>query len=194
MKVQSWVLSVFLAGLLVSCAASGQRVREVPVDKSVEGVSGVGIESQDIDKMTKEMLKDLLAQDFVIEAEEPPRIIVDNRRFVNESSQIINTNLLADRLRVSLIRNSKGSFVFLSRENFDAVLDESKITNNLKILPADYRLTGRITSISGFSNKTGVKSNFVQIAYELIDLKTSEIVWSNFYEVKKVGADDTIYR
>lgn len=173
---------------------SGKEVQEVAVDQKFQKTAGVGLESQDIDKMTKMMITDILSQSFMQEAIDPPKVVIDSKTLINESSQVINTSLLADRLRVNLMREAKGNLLFVSRENMKSVMEEAQISDQVSITKVDYRLTGRITSLSSFSNNSGMKSNFVQIAYELIDLKTAVVVWSNLYQVKKVGADDTIYR
>ncbi|MBL0690944.1 MAG: hypothetical protein JJV97_01215 [SAR324 cluster bacterium] len=180
--------------LILSCASSGVKVSSVEVGEEIDGVSGVGLESHDIDSMTNKMIDEILSQKLPTNSNSVPKIIVDSHKMINESSQIINTSLLTDRIRIGLISNSNGQLIFISRENSDLVIEEAKLSNELNLIAADYGLTGRITSISGFSNKTGISSNFMQFTFELIDLKTSAIVWASFYDFKKTGADDTIYR
>ena len=176
-----------------SCASLGTEVKEVPIDQSISGASGVGIESRDIDLMVKKMVAEIIELNLG-DGLEPPSIIVDSQKIKNESSQIINTSLLADRLRISLLREAKGRLLFVSRENSDVAIEEAKISGLLEFFPADYSLVGKITSISSYSATTGISSNFVQVSFELLDIKTTEIIWGNIYEVKKVGADATIYR
>ena len=81
-------------------------------DPSSSGrVQGVGIESQDVVAMTDEMMRDMLSN-RILAARDGPRIIIDNEYFKNESSSIINTNLLTDRLRVELNRAANGRMIF----------------------------------------------------------------------------------
>ena len=85
-------------------------------DPSSSGrVQGVGIESQDVVAMTDEMMRDMLSNRILAARDVPPRIIIDNEYFKNESSSIINTNLLTDRLRVELNRAANGRMVFVGR-------------------------------------------------------------------------------
>ena len=187
--------AVILGLFMFSCATGkGVNVREAPTGESLAGISGVGIESHDIDRMTVKMVEEILGLSLPSYSDGPPRIIIDSQKLVNESSQVINTSLLTDRLRIALIRNSQGRLFFISRENSDAVIEEALLSDELNLIPADYRLTGRITSIRSFSETTGINANFVQVSFELLDLRTSAIAWADIYEVKKVGADDTIYR
>jgi len=168
-------------------------VREVNPSHSIEGVSGLGIESKDIILMSKKMVYDILADPNFSKKTRPPTIIIDDKRFLNESSQIININLLLDRLRIELMRESRGRLEFLSRKNMDLVMEEHQI-DGVPIKSADYRMIGRISSIRTASNKTGIQSNFLQFSFEILDLSEGYLVWGNIYDVKKYGADDTVYR
>jgi penicillin-binding protein activator len=191
-------ISFFVLLALVICISSctppstAVGVREIDPGESVSGVSGLGIESKDIVVMSEKMVVDLL-RDSVLSKDRTPSIIIDDTRFRNESSQIININMLTDRLRIELMRAVKGKIKFVSRQNEDLALKENEITG-VKYDPADYRLIGRITSLSTASNQTGVRSNYLMFSFEILDLSNSNSVWGNFYEVKKIGADDTVYR
>ena len=190
---------------LSSCVAPSTAisVREVDPSQSIEGVSGLGIESKDIVLMTSKMVSDILRDPRFFNAEKTPRIIIDNRRFINESNQIINLNLLLDRLRIELMRESIGRLEFVSRENMDVVMEEKQLemkgytenenNDTIFMAGADYRMIGKITSLATSSNKTAVRSNYIQFSFELLDLVNGLSVWGNLYEVKKYGADDTIY-
>lgn len=189
------------------CVPPSESLAPVYVDptRSVSGVSGLGFESQDIRAMTDIMIRDILSDPRFSDAPKPPRIIVDDTRFINESIQIFNINLLLDRLRIELMRSSRGRLEFVSRENIDLVREERMLeqfgetdTGNIpsagKIAGADYRLIGKITSQTSASNRSGVRSNYFQFSFEILDLDRGLTVWGNLYELKKVGADDTIYR
>ena len=199
------ILFILFCFLLSSCVAPSTAISVTEVDpsQSIEGVSGLGIESKDIVLMTSKMVNDILGDLRFLNTEKIPRIIIDDRRFINESNQIINLNLLLDRLRIELMRSSRGRLDFVSRENMDLVMEEKKLEmsgyteneNNDTIYTAgaDYRMIGKITSLATSSNKTGVRSNYIQFSFELLDLVNGLSVWGNIYDVKKFGADDTIY-
>jgi PBP1b-binding outer membrane lipoprotein LpoB len=59
---------------------------------------------------------------------------------------------------------------------------------------ADYRLRGRISSLDAYDRKSGISQRYNQITFELIDLESSSIVWTNMYEFSKAGSDDAVYR
>lgn len=202
-----------LAGLIAAfalggCAAvpnaDGRRVTDV--DPQVRGpVSGTGIESQDITAMTDQMMRDLLATPDLVKRETAPRIVMDAARFINESSQAINKNLIVDRLRVGLNRAGKGRIMFVSREHLAAVdeerqakregLTDSGTTGLTKaVAGADYRLTGRIASADARNNRNGMQQRYMQITFEMLDVESSAIVWSNQYEFARAAADDVVYR
>lgn len=165
---------------------------------------GVGIESNDITAMTKEMVKDITESSIFLNKVIKPRIIVDSKYFINDSSSIINKDILTDRLRSMLIRSSSGKIIFVGRQNVNMVSKEKSLkqnkvvssnsNSNKKILGADFRLTGRITSVDATNPQTGKISRFNQINFEIVSLDTSEIIWSNIYSFEKSGTDAIIYR
>ena len=61
-------------------------------------------------------------------------------------------------------------------------------------LGADYRLGGRIASLDSRSAKTGMTQRYSQITFEMIDLESGAIAWSEMYEFARAGADDVVYR
>jgi penicillin-binding protein activator len=169
------------------------------------GISGIGFESQDIREMCDKMVRDLLAQPRFARATPSPRIIIDDSRFKNESNQMVNLNLLVDRVRIELMRASQGRILFVSRQNVDLVekekqlktsgrVDEGAAEASRAIAGADYQLIGKIASQTTMSNKTGVRANYYQFSFEMLDLNNGLSVWGNLYDLKKAGADDRIYR
>jgi hypothetical protein len=59
---------------------------------------------------------------------------------------------------------------------------------------ADYRLGGRISSLDSRDRRNGTAQRYNQIVFELIDLESGMIVWSNLYEFNKAAQDDVVYR
>ncbi|MGE5546454.1 MAG: penicillin-binding protein activator LpoB [Solirubrobacterales bacterium] len=172
---------------------------------SMGAVRGVGIESQDIVSMTDQMMRDMLTEPRLGNAQVPPNVIIDAEYFVNESSSRLNRNSITDRLRVSLNRAAQGRMQFVGRHYADMVekertLKRAGVTDKGKNPMAaaqkggDYRLGGRITSLDQRDAKTGMLQRYTQITFEMIDLESGEIIWSGIYEMSKAGADDVIYR
>lgn len=201
-----------LAGVLVSgCAptqvdnVAGQATVYEDPSSSSGKVQGVGIESQDVVSMTDEMMRDLMSNRIIAGRKTPPRIIVDNEYMKNESTSIINTNILTDRLRVELNRAANGRMVFVGREysgmvekerslKREGVVDGGTIRKTQATAGADYRLAGRITSLDAIEKKSQTRSRYHQVTFEMVDLELGTIVWSGIYEMKKAAQDNVIYR
>jgi PBP1b-binding outer membrane lipoprotein LpoB len=177
----------------------------VTLDPNTRGpVAGVGIEGQDIMSMTDQMMRDMMGNPTLAGQARPPQIIVDGEFFSNESSQRINRNLIADRLRIGLNRNSQGRMIFVSRQSAAMVQQERDLkrqgltdvgTKGLTQAQAggDYRLRGNIASLDSRS-RTGAIQRYNQITFEMVDLERGTIVWSGIYEFARAATDDVIYR
>lgn len=198
------VAAMLLAGCqTVNNAAGTPTTYQDP--GTVGTVRGVGIESQDIISMTDQMMRDMLAEPRLANAGQTPNIIIDAEYFYNESSSRLNKNSITDRLRVSLNRAAQGRMQFVGRHYADMVQKERNIKQagvvDRGTLPSakaqkggDYRLGGRITSLDARDPRTGMMSRYNQIVFEMVDLESSEIVWSGIYEFAKTAQDDIIYR
>lgn len=187
-------------------AAQRRGNSSVDLDPGMRGpVQGVGIESRDLLAMSDKMVRDILATPQISARETAPRIIVDSRYFTNESTQRINRNLITDRLRTNLNRYSEGRMIFLSRQNAAMIAEERALkregatdvgTTGLTRAQfgADFRLTGNVASQDMRDQDTGTIQRFTQITFELVDLETGVIAWSNIYDVSRAATDDVIYR
>lgn len=155
--------------------------------------------------VTDKMVRDILSTPALLARTTPPRILIDSSYFKNESSSIVNKNLLTDRLRISLNRASKGRLIFIGRETMDMVNNERELKRSGSVdagtirqtqvtAGADFGLLGRISSLDAIDTSSQAKSRYTQISFELQDLENATIVWSNLYEFKKSAQDDVVYR
>jgi penicillin-binding protein activator len=198
-----------IATFAAACASSPPNpggFRTVDYDPSMPGpIHGVGIEGQDIVVMASQMTHDLLAIPLISSQPVSPRVIVDAEYFWNESAQRINPNIFTDNLRVNLQKAAAGRIRFVSRESFGMVSDERKLKRDGVVdqgtltpvkaqMGADYRLRGRITSTEQIQPHQGLIQRYNQVTFEMIDLETSEVVWTGMYNFARAGADDVIYR
>ena len=198
-----------LATLAAACASSPPNpggYRTVQYDPSMPGpIQGVGIEGQDIVVMASQMTQDMLATPPISGRPAAAQVIIDAAYFHNESAQRINPNIFTDNLRVNLQKAAAGRIRFVSRESFDmvdaerdmkrdGVLDHGTLTPAKAQMGADYRLRGRITSTEQIQPQFGMIQRYNQVTFEMIDLETSEIVWTGMYNFARAGADDVIYR
>jgi hypothetical protein len=183
---------------------NGMRTVDVVVGTSGP-VHGIGIEGKDIVAMTDRMARDLLSASFMQSRSGVPRIILDAKYFVNESSQRISKDTITDRLRVELNRAAIGRMLFVARESSGMVAEERELkreglidtaTTGLTHAQAggDYRLTGRISSLDSRDPRSGLIQRYNSIVFELVDLESGVVAWSNMYEFERASADDVIYR
>jgi len=204
-----------LAGLMalsfmgVGCAPTGvENAPGTPTtyqDVNTPGlVRGTGIESQDIASMVDRMVRHMLENPVLARASTPPRVIVDAAYFENQSSQRMNKNVLVDRMATQLQTAANGRILFIDRENADMVAKERTLkrqgvtdvgtTGLVKaVAGADYRLSGRITSLDARTS-AGAMERYMQIVFRMTDLENGIVVWTNRYSFKKAGQDDVIYR
>ena len=194
--------SAFFAG----CASQGvQNPTGVPVTEmgaSERGfVAGTGVESQDLVAVSDKMARSILAIPEIASAPAVPRIVLDP--VVNDTRFPLNKDIFNDRIRIELNKNSLGKVRFLARDRMQALERERELKqtgqvtaaadpNVTEFRGADYFLTGKL---SGMTTKTSAgTSDYVLYSFQLIDARTSEIVWEDSSEIKKQGLEDAAYR
>ena len=206
--IAAFALALGAAVLVAGCQTTGvQNVAGTPTnyqDTRTAGlVRGTGIESQDIKSMVDKMVRHMLANPTLAGAAEPPRVIVDSAYFDNQSSQRIDKDLLIGDLASSLHRAANGRILFVNRARADMVEKERALKRAGKtdvgtvgltraVAGADYRLSGRITSQD--ARRRGTEQRYMHILFEMTDLESGIIVWSNEYDFKKAGRQGVVYR
>lgn len=169
-------------------------------------ISGVGIESRDIDAMSDQVLRELMSRPDLVGSEKPPRVVVDAEMFRNESSQRIDRNMITDAMRASLNRAAAGRLRFISREAMSIVMRERELkrtgvadtgTTGLTqgVAGVDYQMVGRMTSLDSRDARSGLVQRRTQILFELVDLETGELRYtSQPYVILRAAGDDIVYR
>jgi PBP1b-binding outer membrane lipoprotein LpoB len=192
----------FLAG----CANQGvQNPSGVPVTEMKADergfVAGTGIESQDLVAVTDKIGRSILNVPEIANAKGIPRIVLDP--IVNETRFAIQKDIFLDRLQSGLISKSGGKVRFLARDRMKTLEREQQLKqagavtsssdpNAVEFKGADYFLTGKLGGLSTRTNQ-GV-SDYILYSFQLIDARTSEIVWQDSAEIKKQGLEDAAYR
>ena len=195
-----------LVALLGGCASSGVKnpsgvhVTEMRPDER-GFVAGTGVESQDIVAVTDKMARGLLALEPISTAKSPPYIVLDP--VLNETRFPINKDIFLTRMQTQLASRSGGKMRFLARDRLAALLKERDAKragqftadadpNVQEFKGADYFLTGKLQSLT---TKTGAGiSDYILYTFQLIDARTSVIVWAGDHEIKKQGLEDAAYR
>lgn len=201
------ILSLGAASLFVAgCANQGvQNPSGVPVTEMKADergfVAGTGVESQDLVTVTDKMARSILGIPEIANAKGTPRIVLDP--VVNETRFAINKDIFLTRIRTQLNSKAAGRVRFLARENMKALEHErdlkqqgavtaSSDPNVVEFKGADYFLTGKLQGMSTRTSQ-GV-SDYILYSFQLIDARTSDIVWEDSAEIKKQGLEDAAYR
>ncbi len=178
----------------------GVAVREIPPDQPGM-VAGTGPESQDMIRVTDQMVRSILATPAVARARTTPRVVLlpveNNTRFP------INKNIFLIRTKAMLNSRAAGRIKFLAREELDTVQAERDMKRSGELagnpdrmarapFGADYFLKGQLDGMGQAS--AGATSDYILYTFKLIDAETSEEVWEDFAEIKKQGLDDVVYR
>lgn len=192
--------------ILTGCASSGVRnpsgigVTEMRGDEK-GFVAGTGVESQDLVAVTDKMSRSILDVPQIKGAANPPVVVLDP--VLNETRFPINKDMFLTRIRVQLNSKSFGKVQFLARERMAALEKErdlkragqvtsSSDPNVVEFKGADFFLTGKLQSLTT-RNSRGI-SDYVLYSFQLVDARTSAIVWEDFAEIKKQGLEDAAYR
>lgn len=194
------------AALLTGCASFGvQNPRGVPVTEMKADergfVAGTGVESQDLVAVTDKMARSIIGIPQISRAQGQPRIVLDPVN--NETRFPINKDMFLTRIRVMLNSKAAGKVLFLARDRM-ATLERERdlkqsgaVTSNsdpnvIEFKGADFFLTGKLSSLTTRTSK-GV-SDYILYTFQLIDARTSDVIWEDFAEIKKQGLEDAAYR
>ncbi len=194
------------AALVAGCASKGvKNPSGVPVTQmraDEQGfVAGTGVESQDLVAVTDRMSRSIMGIPQIANATTTPIIVLDPVE--NKTRFPINKDIFLTRIRSELNKKSMGKVTFLARDRMAALEKERNLKREGAVTAtadpvkqefkgADYFLTG---SLEGLSTRTTAgTSDYILYAFQLIDARTSAIVWEDNAEIKKQGLEDAAYR
>ncbi len=198
--------AVLAAGLWAGCAStgvkhpSGKAARDVPADQR-GSVAGTGIESQDLVTVTDKMARNIVQVPQIARAQGTPRIVL--QPVENATRFRIDTELFLARIRGLLNEKATGKAIFLARDRMAALEREREMKragqvtsssdpNAVEFKGADFFLTGKL---HGLSTRTSQGlSDYILYSFQLIDVRTSDIIWEGQAEIKKEGLEDAAYR
>jgi penicillin-binding protein activator len=191
---------------LTGCATRGvKNPSGVPVTRmnpDEQGfVAGTGIESQDLVAVTDKMARSIMSIPQIANAAVPPVVVLDP--VDNQTRFPINKDIFLTRIRTELNSKTRGRVMFLARDRMAALERERNLKREGALTAAsdprvqefkgaDFFLTG---SLQGLSTRTRAgTSDYILYAFQLIDARTSVIIWEDAAEVKKQGLEDAAYR
>ena len=195
-----------LLALFTGCASSGVKnpsgigVTEMRADEK-GFVAGTGVESQDLVAVTDKMARSILDTPQVRNAPNPPIVVLDP--VLNETRFPINKDMFLTRIQVLLNSMCEKKVQFLARDRMTALEHERDLKRTGQVTSSsdpklvefkggDFLLTGKLQSLTT-RNSRGI-SDYVLYSFELVNARTSEIVWQDFAEIKKQGLEDAVYR
>jgi penicillin-binding protein activator len=200
------ILPLTTAALVAGCASSGvKNPSGVPVTRmnaDEQGfVAGTGIESQDLVAVADKMARSIVGIPQIANAPTPPIVVLDPVN--NETRFPINKDIFLTRIRAQLNSKCAGKVTFLARDRMAALEKERNLKregavtatsdpNLQEFLGANYFLTGTLQGLST-RTKSGT-SDYILYAFQLIDARSSAIVWEDSAEMKKQGLEDAAYR
>lgn len=168
-----------LATMLMTagCAVVGHEGHRYDGEKYLDartpsGLDTLGPESSDLESACNRMVGKLLAHPLMNRSP-VPLFVVDASNFEAAIQTNFRTEALADLARNELLNAGAGRLRIL-------------YTAPDTISGADYALGGRVTDLVQTSGSHG--ESYTQIAFEVIDLRTNEIVFSDLYSFKKAGS------
>src|SRR3989442_2629946 len=195
-----------LGALFTGCASSGIKnpsgigVTEMRADEK-GFVAGTGVESQDLVAVTDKRARGTVDQPQVRNAHSPPVVVLDP--VMNETRFPINKDMFLTRIQVLLNSKCEKKVQFLARDRMAALERErdlkrsgqvtsSSDPNVVEFKGGDFFLTGKLQSLTT-RNSRGI-SDYVLYSFQLVDARTSAIIWEDGAEIKKQGLEDAAYR
>jgi len=198
MKHWTWLFMVVLALTLSSCATAKVSHSRTILPDNDDNLGGTGIESTDILTVSRKMALSILEVPEIMNANGAPRVallpIKNNTRF------IINKDIFAQKIRIELNKNATGKVRFLARDRIDDILKERQAKRDDLVTASkegdlagvDFYLTGELTGLTKAVSSS--RSDYILMFFQLIDAETSDIIWEDSYEIKRVGEAGIAYQ
>ncbi len=198
MKRFIWILAI--AVLFAGCTSTNYNTSystTISPDQD-DQLGGTGIESTDIGTVGRQMAESIIEIPEIVNAQGMPRIALLPVK--NSTRFVINKDIFTKKIRSELNKNARGKVRFLARDRMDDILAEREAKDSglvssskrASVKGADYFLTGELSGLA--KAQGGHRSDYILMAFQLIDAETSEIVWEDIYEVKRVGTAGVIYQ
>lgn len=190
------ILCFFCSSCATVTAPSSHTTIILPDEDDQLG--GTGIESTDVRTVARKMAESILEIPEIAQAVGTPRIALLPVK--NSTRFIINKDIFTQKIRIELNKNANGKVRFLARERIEDVIKEREAkreglftaSKEADLLGLDFYLTGELTGLSKAAR--GHRSDYILMSFQLIDTETSDIVWEDAYEVKRVGVTGVAYQ
>ncbi len=195
--------SVALALLTLAFTACGTVDRRIDPDDP-DPVGGAVLQSQDIRTMADEMARSITAQGVLASVDPGKPITFYITELRNDTSDTIDKEIVLTKLRTNLFKALNGRVAILDRssEGLAAVKAEREAkragavsadpSRTGDVLGADFVLKGTIKERR--AQASDLKSVYYLVTFELTDLETTRLVWTDDYETKFESEKSVITR
>jgi uncharacterized protein (TIGR02722 family) len=183
------IAGILLVAALAICGCAGKSVYVPPGETTQMDAT---FSDTDMRTMAQSMYNSLQSRLVSIRPADAPLPIVGLLHIENNTSEHIDTDMIADKLQVELLRAGTMRFVDRSRikamaKEFDlggsGFVDPAQAKSAGQALGIDYFLYGQLGSIKKREGKKEL--NYYRVSMKLTDASTNEVVWAEDYEVKK---------
>ena len=192
--------AVGLLGLLLTACGSTRDTRVDP--DAADPVTGTGLQSMDIRTMAQRFSASLQSDNILSPGKEGARVSFYVTELRNDSSDVIDKELILSNLQTELFRSYGRRVRFLDRspeanELVDAerrMKDRGQVsgTNDRPVAGSDFALKGTIKSRDRQAGR--LRSSYIVVTIQLVDLMTGELVFLDNYEMKTESEKSVINR
>lgn len=187
--MKTGILLIALA-LTVGCAGPRAFTKGRYEDPETIALLDDRFSENDMQLIAKKMISSLVASDRLTSTPSKPVVMVGKMR--NRTAEHIDMTMLSDKVKTSLIRS--GRFRFADAKSRKAIAEEYEYQQAGYVDPqqakgpgsqtsADYLLTGTLTTNVQEVGKD--KLVYYKANFQLTNLLTSEIIWSDEKEIRK---------
>lgn len=162
------VLLAIVAMFLSGCATDDAQGMDSPF----------GITEEDIGTLAAKIVPGILSYDGIAKTDKA--IVAEVKTFENGTRFFVDARIFTEKLRSELNKYSEGKIRFLSDLNSGA-----------KSTP-QFILAGRVTGLSQSSH--GSTLDYILISVQIVDARTSEIVWEDNHEIHRTRRLPKVYR
>ncbi len=176
--------------LIVGCAGPRAFTKGTYEDPQTIALLDDRFSENDLQLIAKTMVNSLSAAPRIAGSAAPPAVLVGKMR--NRTTEHIDMESLADKIRTALVQS--GKFRFVDGVNRTDIAEEYEYQQSGYVDPrqakgpgsqtgADYLLTGTLTSNVQEVGKD--KLVYYKATFQLTGLSSSEILWSEEKEIRK---------
>lgn len=191
MKNALFAFLVSVSLILTSCGPKAFVKGDYDGDVNRQNLLNDSWSETDMQNVVKDLVGSLTAHHSIANANKPPVVMVTQLQ--NKTSEHIDTQNIMDMVRVELMRG--GRVAFIDKEARGDISEEYNYQNSGMVSEetkkgpggqtgADFIINGRLDSIVQEVGKE--KTIYYKVTLNLTNLKTSQIVWSDYKQIRKL--------